>query len=445
MEDSAWLRKIDDASHINVAELESVIKGINTAVSWGITEIDVKTDSSTVYNWLRSLIVGDKRIKIRGLSETLVRRRLNLLRDLQNECNLRLNVLLVRSCENKADLLTRVPKKWLNQSASLGCFSRHSQREDIINEVHGIAHFGFEKTYYLAQRMHPSLQISRDEVRRVVASCPRCLSIDPSPVKWNRGELCVKKVWDRLACDVTHYGNQRYLTVIDCGPSRFTIWIRLSSESASEISNALERIFREHGLPTEVLVDNGASFRSAQFALMCRKWDVRIVFRCAYRPAGNGIVERVHRTIKSRAARSNSDVLDVVYWYNLLPKNSVDEKSAPATCCYTYRWRCPGVSSELTDYPRACGDRFVVGDRVFVKPPEARCTTRWPIGTVTSENAGINIEIDGIPRHAADVRAVPDANVQDADPPTVNDPPTIQDGSRRVRRPPVWLDDYVRY
>ena len=36
VEDGAWLRSVDDGSHINLAELNAVVKRVNMAVKWGI-------------------------------------------------------------------------------------------------------------------------------------------------------------------------------------------------------------------------------------------------------------------------------------------------------------------------------------------------------------------------------------------------------------------------
>ena len=47
-EDAAWLRKKDDASHINVAELDAVLKGVNLALKWELHDVYLKTDSASL-------------------------------------------------------------------------------------------------------------------------------------------------------------------------------------------------------------------------------------------------------------------------------------------------------------------------------------------------------------------------------------------------------------
>jgi hypothetical protein len=52
---------------------------------------------------------------------------------------------------------------------------------------------------------------------------------------------------------------------------------------------------------------------------------------------------------------------------------------------------------------------------VFVKPPNARCTTSWKIGIVTGVTSTNNVAVDGVPRHVSDVRPQPHIEKQDAD------------------------------
>lgn len=97
VEDAAWLRKKDDSAHINVAELDDVMKGINLALRWGLQIVDVKTDSATVASWIKSELSGDKRIKTKGAAEMLIKRRLGALGDLVREFELKVTITLVPS------------------------------------------------------------------------------------------------------------------------------------------------------------------------------------------------------------------------------------------------------------------------------------------------------------------------------------------------------------
>ena len=66
MEDGAWLRKKNDNAHINLAELDAVLKGVNMELKWCVSGINIKTDSATVYKWLNSSLYNTHTIKQRA-------------------------------------------------------------------------------------------------------------------------------------------------------------------------------------------------------------------------------------------------------------------------------------------------------------------------------------------------------------------------------------------
>ena len=100
IEDAAWLRKTSDFAHINVAELEAVLKGINLALKWGMKTIEVMTDSATVLSWLRAVLTEDHRVKTHGAAEMLIKRRLGVLRQLVVELKLIVTVTFTKSASN---------------------------------------------------------------------------------------------------------------------------------------------------------------------------------------------------------------------------------------------------------------------------------------------------------------------------------------------------------
>ena len=79
VEDKAWLRPVDDNRHINVAELEAAIRGLNLAVSWKAKKPTLRTDSTTVASWLRDVVEKLQRCRTKGLHEVLVQRRLQIV------------------------------------------------------------------------------------------------------------------------------------------------------------------------------------------------------------------------------------------------------------------------------------------------------------------------------------------------------------------------------
>ena len=124
--------------------------------------------------------------------------------------------------------------------------------------------------------------------------------------------------------------------------------------------------------------------------------------------------------------------------------------SAPAASLYSYCWRNPNVeiaeNEEVTNH-----SAYEVGDVVFVKPPDSRCTTRWIEGVVTGTLSKTSIEVDGVPRHVADCRGVPAKPEEstlvpaetDEDGGDGSDPMPALRRSTRERRPPAYLQDYV--
>ena len=233
-----------------------------------------------------------------------------------------------------------------------------------------------------------SLAVSRKAVKKVVSECERCQRIDPSPkFRWDKGIITAAAVWEKLAVDITHSGGSPHLSVIDLF-SRFAVWRKLRDESACEVVAQLEQIFCKFGPPGVIMSDNGTVFRSRKCQEMLQQWDVRHQLSCAYRPQGNSVVERNHRTIKRTARRGAMSAEKAVFWWN----TSSDGETSPIETVFCARPRIPGVRSSRTDVPcpqlplkgRKDTDYsdlernpFVTGEKVFLRPSSG-CCDPWP-------------------------------------------------------------------
>ena len=442
VEDRAWLRKEDDYHHINVAELDSVVKGLNLAVDWGLEDVTVKTDSATVKSWCTLSLTEDHPVRSKGAAEILVKRRLGIFKAVVQELKLKVNIELVPSKKNVADSLTRVPRTWLTREAN-------SCSVGVVEDLHNQHHMGVERTWFLARQLDP--QVSREKVQMVVKKCRQCQSINPPPSKHEGGDLHVGVDWSRLAIDVTHYRGVPYLSVVDCGPGRFTIWRELKRETSQCIFKELQQIFRERGPVDEIVMDNACSFKSAEIMQLFSSWNIHPYYRAAYRPSGNSIVERNHRTIKSWAEKAGVEPEEAVFWYNVSPKVAQKESTIPQRAVNSYRWRLP--MEDPVVYKKGGATSIKVGDQVWTKPKSCRCTSRWNLGEITAINSENNVSVDGTPRHILDVRrVVPDSSeeefddcredVTDEETPQTSEEPGLPRRSSRVRRPPAYLADY---
>lgn len=440
VEDAAWLRKKGDHGHINVAELDAVLKGVNLALKWGLQEIEVRTDSATVLGWLKSVTTAERRVRTKGASEMIVKRRLGILQELIDECGLKLYAVFVPSEKNKADALTRVKRAWLGvlqeEETEACCVGMPN-----VKELHQMHHMGIDRTLYVARKVDPG--VTRDKVKQVVRHCERCQSIDPAPIVHEVGEISVDGNWKRLAVDVTHYRHKLFLSMVDCGPGRIAIWKELRADNGEEIARMLNDIFLERGPVDEVLMDNSTAFRSQGLKNVLDRWNVRRYFRAAYRPSGNGIVERHHRTIKAMAERGQMTPMEAVFWYNMSPRSGQDESTVPQAAVFRYVWRHP--SKEPADFEGGSVEgpaSIRVGDEAWVKPPDAKCTSQWRKGVVTAVHSRNNIGVDGMPRHVLDIRPVIQEDSDERETDGENETSVGPRRSQRERRQPVWMRDY---
>ena len=192
--------------------------------------------------------------------------------------------------------------------------------------------------------------------------------------------------------------------MVNCAPGRIAIWRQIKRESADEIASILNEIFPERGPVEELLMDNVTVFRSELLKRPLDNWGVQRFFMAAYRPSGNGIVERHHRTIKAIVEKGSISPMEAVFWCNMSLRAGQAKNSVPQRAVFCYEWRHPALQLELKDHDRET--TVEVGEEVWVKPADARCTALWQKGVETAINSRNNVSVDGMPRHILDIRRV---------------------------------------
>ena len=158
----------------------------------------------------------------------LIRCLLVTLREVITEYELDIDVELVKSHDNRADQLTRVLWRWLEEIYTVAepketvCAVAEELDVARIQVIHwSIGQPDMKRMLYFVKLVNPRIPRTREQA--VVRDCRECLSIDPAPVHWKPGMFDVSENWSRVGMDVSHLRNQHYLMLIDRGPSRFAL------------------------------------------------------------------------------------------------------------------------------------------------------------------------------------------------------------------------------
>lgn len=176
---------------------------------------------------------------------------------------------------------------------------------ELIYKVHiKMAHIGKHKLIKaIAMKFyHPSLsKIAAD----ICISCKHCQlfkvssqTISPPTIK-----ISSKFPFDLFAMDLLQFpkssaGHVAAFVAVD-HYSKFVFAVPIKYKRTSTICKLLsDRIFPSMvRLPARMISDNGKEFTSAQLEALLQQHNIKHVYSSRYRPAGNGAVERVNRTI----------------------------------------------------------------------------------------------------------------------------------------------------
>lgn len=71
-------------------------------------------------------------------------------------------------------------------------------------------------------------------------------------------------------------------------------------ETALDIEGVLKQALLKRGLPTKLVVDNGAAYRATSLQGICARLEIRLIFCRPYDPESKGKIERFHRVFRQQ-------------------------------------------------------------------------------------------------------------------------------------------------
>lgn len=140
------------------------------------------------------------------------------------------------------------------------------------------------------------------DVTKYCHECTRCQQVKPSkPTRAPLTSVPIGRAWQMIAVDVLEVplslNNNRYLLVIQ---DYFTKWaeaIPMPDQTAARITTELVKLFSQTGIPEVLHSDQGRNFESTILRETLEVFGINKSRTTAYHPQGDGMVERLNRSL----------------------------------------------------------------------------------------------------------------------------------------------------
>ena len=216
-------------------------------------------------------------------------------------------------------LLFRTQRDNFESTIEQLCIPSSHRQKCLVATHSNFGHQGRNKMLMLLRPHFYWPNMSRD-CRDFVRSCDRCQVTDKSVPKPQTmvERTVVTQPFQNVAIDLvgpfpTAVGGYKHmLTCIDSA-SRWPEAIPVRSTTTKVVIKCLTEIFSRCGFPVRLTSDNGSQFVSKEFKKWLQDKEIAHSRATPYHPQGNGVVERLHRTLVAKTVEAKGN------WAKVLP------------------------------------------------------------------------------------------------------------------------------
>ena len=171
-----------------------------------------------------------------------------------------------------------------------------SMRPEMLKKIHE-GHQGISKCREGARQSVWWPGLSK-HIEELVQRCPTCCKEQIQKAEPLLTTPLPTLPWQKVAMDIFEWEKGSYLLMVDYY-SRFIEVTRLGGLSTEAVIGAVKGIFARHGVPEEVVSDNGPQFSSRTFQNFSSEYGFEHITSSPLYPQSNGEAERAVRTVKS--------------------------------------------------------------------------------------------------------------------------------------------------
>lgn len=281
-----------------------------------------------------------------------------------------------------------------------------SLRQKLLGELHS-EHSGIVAMKSIARgfMFWPGLD---KEIENMAGRCSVCQSVrdrpQKAPIKTWRWP---SRPFQRVHVDFCEFGNDNFLVLIDSHSKWIEVVFMGTNTTTHRTIDELRAIFATHGIPEELVSDNGPQFRAAIFDEFMKQNGIKHTLVPAYHPASNGAAERSVRIVKEALKKQviagssrftmKQRLANFLLKYRTTPHSTTGYTPAELLMKRKLRTRLSLVLPDLSQSVKVKQDRqekqgskrmkqrsFDVGTKVRVLTPPHRSNkvNKWEVGTV---------------------------------------------------------------
>ena len=245
-----------------------------------------------------------------------------------------------------------------------------NMRKDILSRIH-CGHMGVVKCLQRAKDAVYWPGISKD-ISDMILKCETCINMRNSNAKepMTPGPT-PNRPWDVLATDLFHWNNQDYVLIVDYY-SRYVEFSRLEDLSSKSVINHTKSILARHGIPTQIMSDNGPQYTSEEYRRFVKDWGISHTTTSPHYPQANGMAEKFVQLVKRLLNKAKQDNQDP-YMSILIHRNTnIDTLASPAQMLMGRRLR-----TNLPVLPKLLNPQTVDPGKVSFRRRQRQVTQKW--------------------------------------------------------------------
>ena len=184
-----------------------------------------------------------------------------------------------------------------------------SLQKDVLQRLHN-AHQGMDRMKRRARQTAYWPQMN-SQIENLVNRCNTCLKHKPSKSKDPLQPHAIPtRPWEKVGSDLFQTHGLHYIIITDYYSSYPEVF-QLKKTGSQQVVDVMKDTFSRHGIPSELVSDNGSQYKSKTFKQFSKQWEFTHTTSSPRYSRSNGLAESAVKTVKTmikKCIATNTDV-----------------------------------------------------------------------------------------------------------------------------------------